>query len=73
MTIDIAAIITAAVKAVTHGIMAATAINAGMVLGATQAPLSQLKLLHLRMICGVVTNTGIPTIWGEVGAAQNKQ
>ena len=75
--VDIAAIVTAAVKAATQLIttaaVAAAASNASTRVRAAQAPLSQLKLLHLRMICGVATNDGIPSIWREVAAAPNKQ
>ena len=71
--VDIAAIVTAAVNAAAQGITAANAANASAGVGPPQAPLSDLKLLHLRMICGVATNSGIPSIWGEVAAAPNKQ
>ena len=66
LNIDIAAIVTATANAATQGIAAATAVNASAGTSATQTPLSHLKLLHLRMICWVATNMGIPTIWGEV-------
>ena len=34
--------------------------------------LSPLKMLHLRLICGVATNTNIPRIWIEVCRAPTK-
>ena len=71
--VDIAAIVTAAVNAATQGITAATAAATLHGGAPTYVPMSDLKLLHLRMICGVATNSGIPTIWGEVAAAPNKQ
>ena len=71
--VDIAAIVTAAVNAATQIITTAVVANASTRVRAAQAPLSQLKLLHLRMICGVATNDGIPSIWREVAAAPNKQ
>ena len=71
--VDIAAIVTAAVNAASQGITAATTAHASSGTAPAHAPMSDLKLLHLRMICGVSTNGGIPTIWGEVAAAPNKQ
>ena len=62
LNVHIAAIVTATVNAATRGILAATAKNASVGMDPTQAPLSQLKLLYLRIIYGVATNDGIPTI-----------
>ena len=71
--VDIAAIVAAAVTAATQGIAAATAASGGPGVTTPQATLSPLKLLHLRMVCGVATDQDIPGIWEEVGAASNKQ
>ena len=70
---DIAAIVAAAVTAATQGLAAATAASGNPGVIAPQATLSPLKLLHLRMVCGVATDQDIPRIWEEVGAAQKKQ
>ena len=35
--------------------------------------MSDLKKLHLRFVCGVATDAGIPPIWAEVQAASTKQ
>ena len=35
--------------------------------------MSDLKKLHLRFICGVVSDTDIPPIWSEVHTALTKQ
>ena len=64
---------TAAVNATTQGIVAATAASVTTSMNANHLPLSPLKLLHLRMICGVATENGILSIWGEVGTAPNKK
>ena len=73
VNVDIAAIVTATINAATQGIAAAKAAGCGSGMPTPQAALSPLKLLHLRMICGVATNHGIPHIWGRLGWRQTNR
>ena len=72
--IDIAAIVTVVIQAATTGYASTTATaNAGMTGSTRNSTISKLKWLHLRMVCGVATNTDVPKIWSDVAAAPNKQ
>ena len=64
----------AVVRAATRSIAAASA-AASAVTSSSSIPgnLSTLKLLHLRFLCGVSSDTDIPTIWSEVYASSSKQ
>ena len=62
---DIATISTAVVNAATYGIGNSCAHIGGPQL--SHPPPYPLKLLHLQMICGVVTDIEIPVIWGGSG------
>ena len=70
---DIAEIFTAAINAATQGITATTAVQTAAGAATAQTSLSPLKILHLRMICGVATNADISDIWIEVAGATTKQ
>ena len=71
--VDTAAIVAVAVRAVTDGMVAASAIENEAVT-ATNIPgkLSLLKIIHLYFLYGILTGADIPLIWRNVHASTSK-